>query len=1143
MKKSIILQIVFLLLGVTCISGQALSVSDKSVKIWDESINIPTYLVDPPSTSPMFYEGRVYQGARGRIYPYPNNTSLTFKKVDQKHDMVYLENEFIKVDIFPEIGGRVWGALDKSDNYDFIYHQHVIKPELVGMLGAWLEGGVEWNFPHHHRANSFMPVDYDLQKNPDGSATIWLGEVELGDRMKFMLGVSVYPGKSYFEVTFRPLNATPFANSFLYFANSSVNANDNYQVIFPPSTKFGTYHAKNQFLRWPVSHEFYNRDDFTKGVDVSWYKNIVLQNSIFAVNYEDDFFGGYDHGKDAGTVIVSNVNIAPGKKFWEWGSGPNGTTWDKALTDADGPALELMAGGYSDNEPDYSWLQPYESKYLKQYWYPIRGIGGFKNANIDAAVNLEFPAKGMVKFGFNTTSSMKNARVVLNIDGKTFFEQNIDIDPGHPFVKELSIPENTTETSTKVTLLTSNGKELISYHPVEKKELPFPKVTQPPKPVNEIGTIEELYQTGLRIDQFRNATLTPYPYYEEALKRDSGDYRVNTALGLLYIRRGMFDEAEKHLQTAVNRITDNYTKPRDGEAYYYLGVCQRFIGKDKEAYKNLYQATWSYAFHSAAFFQLAQIDCGRGNYNLALENLDRSISTNINNTKAQNLKSAVLRKLGNPTQALEVSTKTIAYDRLDFGARVENYMACKDLGKDQESAKVLLELKNKLRGYTQSYLELSLEYANAGLFDEAINVLSNPDLVSDNNNVTGLYISQSTISPLTYYYLGLFWTKKGDASKALDCFSRASKASSDYCFPFRLEEIAMLETAMKVNPSDAKAPYYLGNLLYEWQPQKATALWEASRKIDDSFAMVHRNLGDVYAKTDNDLPKAIASYEKAISLNNKDQRWFYDLDLMYAAARTDPAKRLKLLEDNHNVIDNDNIIDGLSRELLLLVQLGNYDKALEIFNSRSFPQFEGVDRVYSSYLDALLLRGYKRLKAGQYKDALKDGLATLVSPANITVEQSYRSERTSEIYYLIGTIYEKMGDLKKAKEAWNEAIGSNQVSPSVRGGGGGRGGAGFDLNFYRALCLKKLGKPEGADKLLDDLISSGKARIESEQIDFFEKFGERSSQTDRIADGHYYIGLGYLGKGMQKEAKQEFIEALKLNINHTWANKYLSDLE
>ena len=163
--------------------------------------------------------------------------------------MVYLENEYIKIDVLPGIGGRLWGALDKTNNHEFIYRQHVVKPALVGMLGAWLEGGIEWNFPHHHRPNAFMPVNYDLQENPDGSATLWIGELELRDRMKFMLGISVYPGKSYFEVTFRPINATPFANSFLYFANTSVHTNDNYQNKTIPNPEMAKHTTTWAYVR------------------------------------------------------------------------------------------------------------------------------------------------------------------------------------------------------------------------------------------------------------------------------------------------------------------------------------------------------------------------------------------------------------------------------------------------------------------------------------------------------------------------------------------------------------------------------------------------------------------------------------------------------------------------------------------------------------------------------------------------------------------------------------------------------------------------------------------------------------------------------------------------------------------------------
>lgn len=1101
--------------------GQSISESIKTVRIGEESTVIPTYIVDPSSTSPRFYDGRAYQGAQGRVYPYPINENLSRVKEDKSYKMVYLENEYIKIDVLPEIGGRLWGALDKTDQYDFIYRQHVVKPALIGMLGAWLEGGIEWNFPHHHRANAYMPVDYDIRQNSDGSATLWIGELELRDRMKFMLGISVYPGKSYFEVTFSPTNATPFTNSFLYFANTSVHTNVNYQVLFPPSTIFGTYHAKNQFINWPISHEVFNDIDYTSGVDVSWWKNHEDWTSIFAYNYEDDFVGGYDHGKEAGTVIVSNHNIAPGKKFWTWSTGPRGQMWDKALTDSDGPALELMVGGYSDNQPDYSWLQPYESKYLKQYWYPVHGIKGVKNANIEAALNLEFPENGKVFVGIASTSSRKNARVVLEINNKSVLSETIDIDPAHPYIKDISIPKNTDENQVRISLLSSDSAEVISYQPVKKEEKPFPEVTKPPKPPQEIAAIEELYQTGLRITQFWSASFEPYPYYEEALRRDPGDYRVNTALGLLYLRRGMFETAEQHLITAVDRITRNHTKARDGEAYYYLGVCQRFLGKEAEAYKNLYQATWSYAFHSAAYFQLAQMDSKHGNYSLALESLDRSLSTNANNIKARNLKSAVLRRINENEKALEISSGTMNSDPLDFGSRFEYYLATASLGKVKESEDMLGELRNKMRDYVQSYLELSLDYSNAGLLDEAINVLDNPALHRD---------WEGDNSPLLYYYQGYLWNRKGDVSKTTEFLQKASIQSSDYCFPFRLEEIEILETSMRLNPADAKAPYYLGNLLFEPQPEKAIEMWEKSGETDSAFAMVHRNLGLAYYKTNNDIPASVASYEKAISLNSTEQRWFFELDLIYAAARADLEKRLKILSDHQEVITNNNVVDALSRQILLLVQLGRYDEALKIFNSRSFPQWEGVDKLYGSYLNAYLLRGYHHLLAGQTKEALSDGLSAMKYPENMMAAREYRGGRACEVYYFVGTVYEKIGNRKKAKETWNTAISLRQEDQLS------------DIYFYKAMCLKKLGRTEESNSIFDSLISLGKESMGKEEIDFFAKFGERVTPDDRRADAHYLIGLGYLGKELKVEAKQEFAEAVRYNSNHIWANEYLSQL-
>ena len=1118
MIKTSLIASIFFALSINNGFGQ---VPADKVHIWEEKVTIPTYLVDPPDQNPRFYEGRAYQGAQGRIYPYPIYESLSNTRVMKDYDMVYLENEYIRINILPEIGGRLFGAVDKTNGYDYIYRQHVLKPGLIGMLGAWISGGIEWNFPHHHRATAFMPVDYYMQENPDGSSTLWIGELEIRHRMKFMLGISVYPGKSYFEVTFRPYNGTPFAHSFLYFANTGVHTNEDYQVIFPPSTEFGVYHGKNEFVRWPISHEEYNDVDYTQGVDISWWKNHPEWTSIFAYNYTDDFVGGYDHGKKAGLMCFSNHYIAPGKKFWTWSTGPRGQLWDKALTETDGPELEIMIGGYSDNQPDYSWLQPYESKYLKQYWYPIREIGGAKNANLESAVNLEFPDKNKIRFGFNTTSSRKGARAVVERSGNKIFEQQVDIDPAHPFVKEIEMPQNAREIDIRVILFASDGTELISYQPAEKKESPMPEVAKRPGSPQEITTVEELYYTGLRLEQFYNPSFDPIPYYEEALRRDPSDYRVNTAIGLLYLRKGMFDKAERHLQEAVDRITNNYTKPRDGEAYYYLGLSQKFNGKSEEAYNSFYQATWSYAYHSAAYYQLAQLDCRRGEWDKAFENLDRSISTNSTNTKAFNLKSAILRRTGKLEEALEISTRIMNEDKLDIWSMYENYLAFKALGKAEESQSALNIIKERMRGYIQTYLELSLDYANAGLFDEAIDVLSNPGLGLDGPD--GSY-------PMRYYYLGSFWHHKGDNAKFREYSKQAAGMPPDYCFPFRLEEIDILKSVIDEIGDEAKALYYLGNLLYEFDPSQAIRYWEQSRNIDDSFSIVHRNLGMAYYKQNNDMAGAIESYEKAISLNPRDQRLLYEADLIHAAARTDPETRLKLLKDHQEVITNNDVSDALSREVMLLVQLGRYDEALDITEKNYFRQWEGVSKAYSSYVDAHLLRGINNFNSGEYKETLSDWLNALKYPENMMVAQSYRGGRESQVYYFLGTVYEKMRNNKKAGEMWELSIARRQ-DPQLS-----------ENHFYKALSLIKLGRTSEANEIFDGLIELGRQRLDVPDIDFFAKFGERETSDDRKAEAHYLIGLGYLGKEQKSDARLHFAEAVRLNINHIWAAEYLKEL-
>jgi hypothetical protein len=264
------------------------SVAEASAR--EENITIPTYPADPPELNPMFYFGGNSQGAQGRIYPYPLYDTLTHTLSNKTYRIVYLENEYVRIGILPEIGGRLFEAVDKSNGYDFVYRQHVIKPAPIGLIGAWMSGGIEWNIPHHHRASTFLPVQYRVETNTDGSKTVWVGELEVRQRMRWAVGYTLRPGKSFLECAVRIVNRTAVPDSMLCFANVAVHVNPTYQVIFPSSVEHVVFHAKHEFTTWPIATGWYNDADFTRGVDASWYSNHSSANSMFAWNCQEDFF-------------------------------------------------------------------------------------------------------------------------------------------------------------------------------------------------------------------------------------------------------------------------------------------------------------------------------------------------------------------------------------------------------------------------------------------------------------------------------------------------------------------------------------------------------------------------------------------------------------------------------------------------------------------------------------------------------------------------------------------------------------------------------------------------------------------------------------------------------------------------------------
>ncbi|MEO8414815.1 MAG: DUF5107 domain-containing protein, partial [Ginsengibacter sp.] len=798
----------------------------KDVIAWHEKIIIPTYGTGKPEKNPIFSEKRVYQGSSGVVYPHAVIEKIEDEKTDKEYNAVFIENEYLKIMILPELGGRVQRAFDKIRNRDFVYYNQVIKPALVGLTGPWISGGIEFNWPQHHRPSTFDPIDFMIAENEDGSKTVWVNEVEKMFRTKGMAGFTLYPGKAYLEIKVRFFNRTPFPQTFLWWANPAVKVNDFYQSVFPPDVHAVFDHGKRDVSDFPIATGTYYKVNYAPGTDISWYKNIPVPTSYMAVQSGYNFIGCYEHDTKGGMLHVANHHVSTGKKQWTWGHGDFGKAWDRNLTDEDGPYIELMCGAFTDNQPDFSWLNPNEEKSFEEYFMPYAEIGVVKNATKEAALNVEFDGNEIFVKVY-ATAVYENAIVQIFQHDDVIKEYKTSLSPDKIFNEIVTAGNGFQKNEIKV-IVTHDSKVMVSYQPETDVERKIPPPAKAAKKPAEIENNELLYLNGLHLEQYRHATCSPISYYQEALKRDDGDVRNNSAMGLWFLRKGKFNLAEPYFKKSIKRLTGRNPNPNDGEPFYNLGLCQKMQGNLEEAYNNLYKATWNDAWQHAAFFQLARIACVKNDFSDALYLIEKSIIRNYHSHSARHLKTAILRRLGNEDEAMNLINESLAFDRFNYGCLFERYLISEETNKgkqtflpDRQANTLLNEFTNLIRNSFNNYLEYALDYAQAGMYEEAINLLR-------------LYESLGNVdTPLLYYYLGWFHYSLHNKNAADNYYKKAASFSPDYCFPYKLEDMMALEQAIIMNPVDSKAFYYLGNYWYAHrQYEDAINCWEKSISLD-----------------------------------------------------------------------------------------------------------------------------------------------------------------------------------------------------------------------------------------------------------------------------------------------------------------------
>lgn len=911
----------------------------EKVKCVIEKRQIPTYPEPPAEELPMFAENRVHQRTSGR--PYPNKVVLKVDRehrVDKEYQLVILENEYLKIEILPQIGGRIYSALDKTTGYDFFYKQHVIKPALIGVLGSWVSGGVEFNWPFHHRASGFMPCDYTVEQLADGSAVCWLSEHDPIDRMKGMVGVVLRPGEKRFETRMRLYNRTDTAHSFLWWENAAVPVHEKYQIFFPQDVSYVNFHYLKSRITYPLAgNGVFNGIPMSEQRDISYHKNTVPATSYFAAASDYDFFGGYDHATECGVVHIGDHHLSPGKKMFTWGYCQLAKSWENALTDTDGQYAELMAGSYSDNQPNFSWIEPYETKEFSQYWYPISKIGTPTFANLDIAFKIDRENSRIL---VQPTKAYENAEITVKCGDIVLLHTVCTLKP--ETCSEFAIqdmPEYITITAV------SDGETVGEYTEKIFDKFNMPDVITDMPSAAGMNSAEELYLAGVHVAQYRDPAVEPNSYWKEALKRDINHIPSLIAMAEYEYSRYAFESAKDYAERAIKSVTVYNERVQSGKVYYVYAQILEATGEYKTAYDYYYKAAWAADSVSKAMTRIAVLDIRNKDYKAAVKHAETALDYGRNDSLAAAVKVIALKNLGKDAAAeiVEVLNK----DRLDHSMR---YLSGADDFYDIMDSNPL-----------ETVLDIAFDFDAMGLYDENVQLLSGL-----------LKVRPEAAQPMLYYALGYYKYLCGEDGK--EDYINGSKAIIGATFPVRKEEMRILEDVI-AETDDGKAKMLLGCLLYNKRHyDKAAELWE---QCDDYISL--RNLAVAYFSHLNRKDEALPLMEKAISLMPDSEQLIYETVVLMDKLGTLAKEKIEFLTSHR--ITRDDCYTELAKAYNQNMQP---ERAIETLMNHAFVPCEGGEHaIADQYLFAHLVIGRRELANGNTEKALEVFRNGQILPQNL----------------------------------------------------------------------------------------------------------------------------------------------------------------
>ena len=1033
-------------------------------EVCEKTITVPAYSFGSPAKPPcLLLEGS------SNIYPYTlmDDIYTNREREDRSFRGLCLENRYIRVIVFPELGGHIYSAYDKIAKREMFYKNDVFKPGLILLRGAWCPFGVEFNFPCGHSVTTLCPVDSWIKENPDGSGSVFVGDVEKVSRMKWLVEIRVNPGEAAFRTVVRLMNGTEIARRYYFWANAAVPASDGLQFISPASEAKPSWSSTVQ--PFPV----------IKGSDTSWYRNHDHAVDLFTMNSTEDHFGYYDHDKEFGAAHVAPWFKVRGKKFFTWGTGPDGLVWSEILSDGAGPYVEIQNGLFP-TQKDFGMLQPHTASMWKSIWYPVRGTGGFDCANEYAAVKIDSVREGgrtCCTFRICANRNRRNVRVRFRVPVKqgtyrTLYTRKCNMDVYNNIEGTFSFLGKPRNIEFKI--IDSKGVHLLTYiH--GKRKLPAGDHSTGGETCGGYGaSLEALFHRGYSFERYNDLSRA-LKTYRQALEKDPLYSRALTEMGKIQIYMGRLEQAEENLRKALVRDSDN------SDARYYRGTALKRLGKLDEAVREFQQLSLDSRFAALGYFKLGETAMLQADYIKASELFENALRYNPDDMYTEIMVAVSMRKRGRRRGPMRVLMSVMDKDPTDPMLHNEIYLLSGGRGNRAAKQKAGRDLDTVLRGDPQSCIELAVRYGNIGLIKDAVSVLE---------RCTASYGSGN---PFAALYLGYFLRKSGKTRDGNRMYRKATSMDQTYGFPFRSEAYSVLEDVLSVYPDDSAARYYLGNLLASRRRvEEAMKQWKKCEELGSANPMVYRNIGLVYCRAERKCRKAEEYYKKSIQIDPHDRELYWELDRVYTIMGWN-RKRVALLRSRPPELADDMktgicLADGCFHS-------GDFRETIRILLSRDYYPWEGGRSIRKLYMWSHLYLCEEYLEKGDCENALRMIEKAEEYPENI--KKRPRKQRCRSVYrFYRGLVHERAGELKKARKEW--VLGAQEEDYNWQL-------ALTHYGIYRAKCLKKLGKHRKAVSLFNRIASACGHGKDTNSAHFMYMNGICALETGRFKKAEEYL--------------------------------------